>query len=1001
MEHEQNIQLGRGWPYRLLGEEECHASGAIVRDIHVRPNRGDRVMLNFEIAEMLGRFGGGTQSTGGLGLVSAETILQFLALNGTTPRTVNVSGLLIPIAQALGITIPGSNVTTTVDPKVIATNLANSLNGALNITMEYSLVDSMEAPAGKYPSVLGNVVVVEMSFFEKELKKQLRQSVESAVATALSAVPFGSALAGPVVDQFLGPILSFINFEQMSIQVSGMLTNRYKLYTEDTTLRDPDFIRITNNIFEVLGDHYPVTLTLALNMAMSLINMIKLFLNQIFDSTTIILIILGSLLIFSLMLGNVEEKTYEYGMLRALGMNNKTLVHLLLTLSSWFSLPALGTGLLLVFIVMIPAIAAVGWVVLLRIPLFFDGNGAILCVLVGILMPLISNIFPIRRALSNTLRDSLDLYHQTFAETRVTFTHLERLGLSPVQTAVAIILVVVGFMMYYIAPSAFVYGNISLFLSIMNYLLIGLVIGLAIISTIFQPYLERLMLHLIMWGSDRPLKKLVRKSLAGHRSRNRKTALMFTISLAFIIFAGAMFALQASMISDNVQMGLGSDIVITAPSFDDPLAEDDMRAWLEAELALGKASRITGYTFTTFPLTSHRFVTATRLSNLAGWPETRVTVTGVESHFLYDTFNQFYFPGEVYGGLAYNHSSNGSPDVFQSLYDSPLQQRVRLEEEGIPTPVSVTSGLQTTSDDSLPLVRHSTLETYNNYYDVLISEGLRKRNSVDTLTPLRLEVTLSTTRGRTSETLNYLAKARGLLRKSPGFTFSSYGAVSSGSPVLLSIDRYTEILHEVINSTLADEPQDHFGNVPPKKTLFVACPKTATSFEVEAVVNALRNFIRDETTTVMDTRKLLQTTATAVMLINIFFIVVAVIAIILCFFVLWLSFTSNVRENSWEFGVLRSLGLTGWQTVRVYVYEGLALVFACIILGSLSGFLIAITLTLQFGVFTELPFKFSFPTELFLAAVALSIVTAIFGSILAARPMKAKDIAIVLRGGGN
>ncbi|KAJ4453685.1 putative permease family protein [Paratrimastix pyriformis] len=294
-------------------------------------------------------------------------------------------------------------------------------------------------------------------------------------------------------------------------------------------------------------------------------------------------------------------------------------------------------------------------------------------------MPLISNIFPIRRALSNTLRDSLDLYHQTFAGTRVTFTHLERLGLSPVQTAVAILLVVVGFMMYYIAPSAFVYGNISLFLSIMNDLLIGLVIGLAIISTIFQPYLEQLMLHLIMWGSDRPLKKLVRKSLAGHRSRNRKTALMFTISLAFIIFAGAMFALQASMISDNVQMGLGSDIVITAPSFNDPLAEDDMRAWLEAELALGKASRITGYTPSP-PSRSDRTGSSPPPGSPT-WPPRmprlidhrppvfhgpRQTVTGVESHFRYDTFNQFYFPGEVYGGLAYNHSSNGSPDVFQS-----------------------------------------------------------------------------------------------------------------------------------------------------------------------------------------------------------------------------------------------------------------------------------------------------------------------------------------------
>jgi hypothetical protein len=38
----------------------------------------------------------------------------------------------------------------------------------------------------------------------------------------------------------------------------------------------------------------------------------------------------------------------------------------------------------------------------------------------------------------------------------------------------------------------------------------------------------------------RPLAAVVRKNLAGHRTRNRKTAQMFTICMAFIIFAGTL-----------------------------------------------------------------------------------------------------------------------------------------------------------------------------------------------------------------------------------------------------------------------------------------------------------------------------------------------------------------------------------------------------------------------------------------------------------------------------
>jgi len=40
-----------------------------------------------------------------------------------------------------------------------------------------------------------------------------------------------------------------------------------------------------------------------------------------------------------------------------------------------------------------------------------------------------------------------------------------------------------------------------------------------------------------------------------------------------------------------------------------------------------------------------------------------------------------------------------------------------------------------------------------------------------------------------------------------------------------------------------------------------------------------------------------------------FFTVVGVLAMVLCFFILWLSFTANIHENAWEFGVLRAVGL--------------------------------------------------------------------------------------------
>lgn len=49
---------------------------------------------------------------------------------------------------------------------------------------------------------------------------------------------------------------------------------------------------------------------------------------------------------------------------------------------------------------------------------------------IGLFIPLASNILPILRALSKTLRDSLDLYHRTINDILVNVIKLEKMGIS-------------------------------------------------------------------------------------------------------------------------------------------------------------------------------------------------------------------------------------------------------------------------------------------------------------------------------------------------------------------------------------------------------------------------------------------------------------------------------------------------------------------------------------------------------------------------------------------
>lgn len=123
--------------------------------------------------------------------------------------------------------------------------------------------------------------------------------------------------------------------------------------------------------------------------------------------------------------------------------------------------------------------------------------------MLGLVLPLVSNIAPIQRALSRTLRDSLDVYHQVFSETTVQMIKLENLGLDMWQIGLAIVLIVIGFVVYYLIPLAFTFNNLPLFFGILNGILLGMVLGAAAVASTLQPLLEKGALWLILWGPDR------------------------------------------------------------------------------------------------------------------------------------------------------------------------------------------------------------------------------------------------------------------------------------------------------------------------------------------------------------------------------------------------------------------------------------------------------------------------------------------------------------------
>lgn len=984
---EELMGLGRAWTHRALGQQEAHVSASLLYQLGLTANAGDRIRLTIPIGEFLSAGGGGSA-------LNDDSVLRQQAeiafRNQVHSR--NFSGQITQgqMAALLGLPSPPSGSDTPINVTIVGSQVPDSLIDQLfdlyferffqalltivrdGFEAEFNVVDAVESPHGKWSSSLGNVAVVESKYLMKLVSTLLPEN------RAMAAAILGT-LGIPqeqVTDVENYPI------NEHAMQIIVQKHDRIASYMGSYPEAKKAIIEWTNAVSLGIGLDFQASFQAELIVTLSVTQYLRIFMDQIFTSVSVILIGLGATLIYSLLIADINEKTFEYGMLRALGLHNRSLIVILTVQALFYCIPGILVGLLGAFIVFSPLAVVLANFGDLSPDYSFDSMAIVVAVLLGFFLPIVANILPIQRVLSRTLRDALDIFF-TGESTTVSFLKLgdTSINFSGVQTVASLVMVVLGFLVYYVIPWAFVNNRTGLFLGILNWILLGMVFGCIVLSTLVQPALERLVVFCSMWGQERArLSDLVKKSLSGHRVRNRKTALMFTVALSFCIFAGAMFALQTRALNANIELLVGAPIVVFAPSSKYPLDETAFREQMAVELnnpeaALGHQTRVQGYSFVTWPMGSVYF------SDYAQLIEQPLVAYGVERNVLASAFPKFYQPTRWTDQFDYSlEPTYSKPDLIISLYDNVREQRLPDEtylNGSLVIPTSIVSWPIPVTDEP-PAFDSYSADFYTDYLDVVVSEALQPA--------FQLTPDYPTTLWHAGNF--FLGKIRGMVSKFPGFYFSSYSALSYGSPLLVSLDSFVRLR----------------GNPNPNRTsldfqrLLLRTRSDLTEKERAAVINGLRSCYKDSFTQVIDTVELLEGTEQASSLILVFFNVITLVAILMCFFSLWLSFIANVNENAWEFGVLRAIGLSSLQVVRIYLYEAFALILSAVIISTIIGFAIAATLTLQFDIFSEMAFEFTFPSFLFFSVCTLSIAVAFLGSWMAAQELRKKPIAAALKG---
>eukprot|EP00033_Pygsuia_biforma_P001874 GCRY01002095.1.p1 GENE.GCRY01002095.1~~GCRY01002095.1.p1 ORF type:complete len:1063 (-),score=266.81 GCRY01002095.1:1135-4323(-) len=893
-DYEKEVGLGRSWNHRRLGEEEAHVSSSLLDKLGINANLGERILMDFNFVGQIADITGNSENE------ITDLVTTFLVDSGVITNTtqtveVNTTQLVILATgtsnSAINVTLLleglGFNVTATDNPEIVELNVnvnqdtqeavAAAILQSLNLQLEFTVVDSVSKPGGKYPTALGNVVVVEAQPFYETLQRSLESAFATGVVTSAIIDAAGVTLPTTVNASAL---FGNITIDDYAILTVVMMKDRFSAYKASLADMKARVNAFADAVYTALGFDHPSTPTVPVAVAVEGTYTIRLFLDQIFNATVVLIAILGCIMVFSLMISDVEQKTYEFGMLRALGMHKLSLVDLLLVQSFAFSAPGILLGLLGAFLACLPIEKLISDFVEVSPDYTIKSPALWSSILIGTFMPLLTNIVPIRRALSKTLKDALDLYHQAFSETKVFFVRLENLGLSLPLTLASILMVVFGFVVYYMIPYAFVFSNMALFFSIMMGILLAMIFGLVLISVTCSPLLQYYLGPLLVWGPDARLRSVLRKRLQGHFGRNRKTTLMFTLSLAFIVFAGVSLHTQVAGIQQSVKWLVGSDLVVQTLDYKEPLNEQRFRDYLGTET--GDGGRVEAYAFVTFDMVDNTdLVRRTRAASLSSFEEQRLHIYGVDRDYLRATFSEYIMLKEVDSAFSYAQV-NGEDDVVRSLFDDAgratpsINLKAETDINGTFVPPHMPSGyasnlgteywftfengslvtnitdvfinypsttLLTYVDQVMPTKAETQARTYTayaNYVDCIMSEALRNVIGVSVNTPIDLTVRVFNPQPGESSVQHYLGAVRAMAQKLPGFWFSSYSLTASFSPLLVSMEQYNRLMEDANERSRVDQP---VRAVPLKSRLHIKLRPGISDDDKVIVKNSLSNCI--------------------------------------------------------------------------------------------------------------------------------------------------------------
>lgn len=675
----------------------------------------------------------------------------------------------------------------------------------------------------------------------------------------------------------------------------------------------------------------------ALNVGLPLLRKLEqykflsLFVGLVIQVIIVIFAILCFILLYSHLIYSVESRNAEMGVLRLLGMPKCGVIHLTLAEVVIIAVPFWGLGVGIAQVVFHILVSALGNSFGATLPKSISSSSVWTSCVVGLFLPLLASLLPMQKALGTKPVEALSWRRSKSTGTKISIRRNN--GRTPIGLLfLAGLSALYGFAIFNVFPKAIMELDMQALLYLFEVFILSILSGMVLCFTNFDLPISLFLKKVTFFLETASVHRISRMNLISRRMRNRKTFVMYSLSVTLVVYIQMSLNLQLETVLSIMRFHAGATFRVSSNSASHLGAFDCCRQKLEQ---LSDLPGVTSFSWVSASI--HKTVLRDAVvSNLGGAFSTPFRAQAVLPTFLSATYKG------TYRGAHKNRDSWNNTDVYEELYTIKGSQSVLV---------------------------HNNLRKFIGLRGpgtVMAAKVTYKAKPPPDFPPENVPGLPAVEEG--SSLLSALEEYGGI----PGFHKNKY---SMHQASLVSFPTYTRLIGGRY-PTIDKLPLAIF--------LLHVDTKSTTRAQFRKIERALSN-AKGSSLRVESIEDNAESIEAVSGLLQFGFLGINVLVMTVCLFALVTSMIANAREQRKETAVLRAIGVREHVLFRSTFAEALSLLMGANAVGTFTGWAVSQMQHYQQVLFLDLNSSIRTPWLTFTATLVASAVSSVIAAALSIR----------------